>query len=257
LKNRKEAMSKIKISAVIITKNEEKNITRCLNSLIWADEILVVDSGSTDKTIKICEKYDCNILSIDWMGFGPTKKFAVDNAKNDWVFSIDADEAVTEELRIFLENFIDVNEFNGYRIKRKSIYLGKTINHSGWDNDFPLRFFNKKYGNYNDKLVHEAVDLSNKKVKSIVYPIMHYPYPSISSHILKLDMYSNLGAEQALDRGQKCSILFAMLSGFFKFFKMYILKKGFLDGSHGFCLAIISSFGVTIKYLKIWSESKK
>ena len=137
-----------KISAVIITKDEEKNIERCLKSLDWVDEIVVVDSGSTDKTIEICKKYNCTIVYSDWLGFGRTKKLAVNTASNDWILSIDSDEEVTPELRNKIKEILTNPEFEAYRVKRKSFYLGKMINHCGWGSDYPLRLFNRKITPY-------------------------------------------------------------------------------------------------------------
>ena len=243
------------LSVTIITLNEEKNIERCLKSVLWADEILIVDSGSTDKTLEICKKHNCKIIQTEWLGFGPTKKLAVKMAANDWILCIDADEQVTEELKQRIGKILSNPQAVGYRIKRKSFYLGKMVNHSGWDRDFPLKLFNRQFGNFNDKLVHESVVLSGE-VKKIKQPLLHYTYPSITSHIKKMDKYSHLGAESAAQKGKSATILGAIIRGIIKFVKMYFLELGLLDGKIGFVLCYNSAFGTYLKYLKLWEKNR-
>ncbi len=243
------------LSVTIITLNEEKNIERCLKSVLWADEILIVDSGSTDKTLEICKKYNCKIIQTEWLGFGPTKKLAVKFAAHDWILCIDADEQVTEELKQRIGQILANPQAVGYRIKRKSFYLGKMINHCGWDRDFPLELFNRQFGNFNDKLVHEFVVLSGE-VKKIKQPLLHYTYPSIASHIKKMDKYSQLGAESAAQKGKSATISGAIIRGIIKFIKMYFLQLGFLDGKIGFVLCYNSAFGTYLKYLKLWEKNR-
>ncbi len=241
-----------KLSAVIITHNEESNIERCLESLIWVDEIIVVDSFSTDRTIEICKKYNCKIFQIDWQGFGKTKKFAVENSSNNWIFSIDSDEVVTDELRNKIESILENPKFNGYNIKRKSFYFGKEINHCGWDKDFPLRLFNKRFGNFNENLVHESVVLNGEKIK-IYEPLLHFTYPTLSLHISKMNRYSDLAIDK-ISENKKYSIISSIFFGINKFSKMYFLQKGFLDGKIGFLLSLHSAFGVYLKYIKVWQK---
>lgn len=247
-------MNKNNLSAVIITHNEESNIERCLKSLFWVNEIIVVDSYSTDKTIEICKKYNCKIFQTEWKGFGKTKKYAVDNSTNDWILSIDSDEVVTEQLKNKIEEILINPKFNGYNIRRKSFYLGKEIKHCGWDKDFPLRLFSKKHGNFNEDLVHESVVLSGEKTK-IFEPLLHYTYPTISLHINKMNRYTDLSINKINDK--KYSILSSLFFGINKFLKMYFLQKGFLDGKIGFILSIHSAFGVYLKYIKIWQKNNE
>ncbi|MBF0225001.1 MAG: glycosyltransferase family 2 protein [Desulfobacterales bacterium] len=239
-----------KLSVSIITLNEEKNIERCLKSVSWADEIIVVDSGSKDKTFEICEKYGCKIIKTDWLGFGRTKKLAVDSASHEWILSIDSDEELSEELKNKIKELLENSQYNGYYIKRNSFYLGKLIKYC-WGNDFQLRFFNRKFGNFNDNIIHESVEFQGNLGK-IKAPIIHYTYPTIESSIAKTGQYSDLSAEQMFNKGKKITLLGAVLRGFIKFFKMYIINMGFLDGKEGFVLSVISSFGVIVKYLKLW-----
>jgi len=242
-----------KISASIITKNEESNIKRCLESVKWADEIIIVDSGSTDKTLEICQFYHCKIIETEWLGFGLTKQIGVNAASNDWVLSIDADEEVTSELKNKILELVQSTKFHAFNIKRVSYYLKKRIKYSGWQTDYPLRLFNKQYGNFNDASVHESVVMDSKNASTIQALLYHYPYQSISSHIGKINLYTQLGAEKLFDKGKKTTLIYAVLSGIVKFIKMYLIKKGFLDGKEGFVLAVLSGFSSTLKYFKLWS----
>ncbi|BCS99325.1 glycosyl transferase [Desulfoluna limicola] len=239
------------VSAVIITKNEEHNLGRCLASLGWVDEIVVVDSGSTDATMTIARSYGAKVLETPWLGFGKTKQLAVDSASNDWVLSIDADEEITETLRRGIESKLVNPGKQGYRIARRSYYLDRPIRFSGWRSDAPLRLFNRKHGRFNEKIVHESVEMASKPGLIKVH-MLHYTFPSISTHLAKIDSYSALGARQLLEKGKKVNLALACLRGVVKFNKMYFLKLGFLDGKEGFVLAVISSFGVTLKYLRLW-----
>ena len=243
------------ISVVIITKNEEHNIERCLKSVRWANEIVVIDNGSTDRTMDICRKYNCVIKETDWLGFGTLKKMAVDTAKYDWIFSIDSDEEVSEQLKDKILSTLENPTCNGFRIKRESFYLGKKIRHCGWQRDYQLRLFNRKFGNFNDKPVHESVNISGT-VGKIEAPLYHYTYPTVQSHIEKMNRYTELGLDLLIEKKKTASIGGAVLRGLAKFFKMYILQLGFLDGKIGFVLCYNSAFGVYLKYLKLWEKNR-
>jgi len=244
-----------KISAVIITKNEEANIERCLTSISWVDEIVVVDSGSTDRTLEICKKYNCKIIETEWLGFGSTKKLAVDNATYDWIFSIDSDEEVTGILKSKIELILTDPKNNGYRIKRKSFYLERLIKHCGWNSDFPLRLFNKNFGNFNDKEVHESVVL-NGDISKINEHMLHYTYPTIEVHLKKINRYSTIQAEEMYKLGKRYPIVLAVFFGLNKFANTYLFNLGILDGREGFILCSIASFGVYLKYAKLWKLNK-
>jgi len=244
------------LSITIITKNEEQNIKRCLKSILWADEIVIVDSGSTDQTAPICESFGCKIIHTAWLGFGKTKQLAVQSATHDWVLSIDADEVITSELQAAIQSTLENPQADGYRIKRESYYLQRKIKHSGWQNDYPLRLFNKKQGQFNDAPVHETVVVQTNNLATIEAPLLHYPYPSIANHIQKINLYTSLGAEKLYKNSKRASLLYALLSGAVKFIKMYLLKQGILDGKEGFILALLSGFSSTLKYFKLWSLRK-
>jgi len=246
-----------KVSACIITKNEEKNISRCLNSLKWANEIIVVDSGSTDKTVEICKQYGCKVHLTEWLGYGSTKKLAVNFASNDWIFSIDADEEVSKELSTKIQKMMNSPKNDGYFVKRKSFYLKKMIHFSGWQNDYPLRLFNKKRGNFNNALVHESVEIPSNNLCFIEEVIFHYPYQSIDDHINKINLYSSIGAQSLFTNKKRINYLFPFLNCFYKFIKMYFLKLGILDGKEGLILAYYSAYGDYLKYSKLWKLQQK
>lgn len=243
------------LSVVIITKNEEHNIERCLKSVRWADEIVVVDSGSLDRTVEICRQFKCNIITSEWIGFGKTKQIGVDSATHQWILSLDADEEVTEPLHHRIQEILKKPDYSGYRIKRCSFYLDRMIRTSGWNRDHPLRLFDRNYGRFNDKVVHESVSLSGQSGR-IEEPIYHYTYPTIRSHIERMNRYSGLGADQLASEGRKTTIFSAVLRGFLKFLRMYILQGGFLDGKNGFLLAFNSGFGTYLKYIKLWEMNR-
>jgi glycosyltransferase involved in cell wall biosynthesis len=241
------------LSISIITKNEEANIERCLESVKWADEIIIVDSGSTDKTLDICQNYNCRIIETEWLGFGCTKQIGVNSATNDWVLSIDADEEVTNELKNKILQLIQSTTFHAFSIKRVSYYLKKRIEYSGWQTDYPIRLFNKNHGNFNGASVHETVVMDSNSISNIDEIMLHYPFPTINIHINKINHYSQLGAENLFNKNKKTTLIYAVFSGIVKFIKMYLIKKGFLDGKEGLILAVLSGFSSTLKYFKLWS----
>ncbi len=244
------------LSVVVITKNEEKVIERCLKSIRWANEVVVIiDNRSTDSTPDICRKYNCEVMFSDWLGFGLMKKLAVDSATNDWIFSIDSDEEVGDDLKNVILAVMQNPEYEGYRIRRIGYYLDKPILHCGWDRDYPLRLFNRKYGNFNDKIVHESVQIQGK-IGRIDAPLFHYTHPMIHAHIEKMNRYTDLGAEQLIEKGKSSSILSAVIRGLIRFIKMYFLQRGFLDGKIGFILCHNSAFGVYLKYIKLWEKNR-
>jgi len=246
-----------KISACIITKNEEENIERCLLSLDWVDEIIIVDSGSEDSTKEICKKYQCRFFETKWLGFGKTKKFAVSKSTNNWILSIDADEEISIELKYKIQAFLKSPVLSGVYIKRISYYLGNQIRFCGWQNDYPLRIFDKRKANFNENLVHESVVIEEGNTSKFKEPIFHHPYKNINEHLKKINFYTELSAQSLSQSGKRSNPIYAISSALVKFIKMYVIKLGFLDGLNGLTLSIISSYSSLIKYLKLWSFNKK
>jgi lipopolysaccharide heptosyltransferase II len=238
----------MKISAVVITFNEEKNIDRCLKSLDFLDEIIVVDSQSSDNTLKIALKYTKKIFTKKFTGFSETKQFGVDKASGEWILVIDADEEVSVNLKKkLLQIANEDNSSDGYYVKRETFFLGRKIRHCGWGNDYQLRFFKKQKGKYDGKIVHESIKV-NGQTDRIKAPLFHYSYPDSKTYFEKMNRYTSL---QAVQNKKKFLYFKLFFNPFFKFFKMYFLKFGFLDGMQGFILSLYSGFSEFIKFAKM------
>lgn len=244
-----------RLSVVIITKDEEANIGPCLDSVAWADEVVVVDSGSTDRTLEICAGYPVKVLRTSWLGFARTKQLGVEAATNDWVFSLDADEVVTPELREGIARALEEPRDHGFRVEVRTFYLGRLIRHCGWGNEFHLRLFDRRFGGFDQKPVHESVQVSGS-VGRLAGHVLHYSYPRLETHMVKINRYSALGAEVQDQKGMRGSVSRAVFSGLAKFLKTYFWKRGFLDGREGFVLSVNSAFGVYLKYLKLWERQR-
>jgi glycosyltransferase involved in cell wall biosynthesis len=240
-----------KISCIIITRNEAKNIGRCLQSVAWADEIVIVDSGSTDDTKKIASEFTDKIFDHKWKGFGPAKEFARNQTTGEWVLSVDADEEVSERLREEIIGTIGSQiPLDGYFIPRKSNFLGKWMGHGGWYPDLVLRLFRREKGEFTMRLVHEKVKVSGSTGR-LKNNLLHYTDPDFEHYLVKLNRYTSLDALQLLEAGKESSLVDIVLRPPILFFKMYILKAGFLDGAQGFILATASAFHVFSKYVKL------
>jgi len=240
-----------KISVAIITKNEEKNIRECLESLRFADEIVVVDSGSTDTTREICRRYGAQVFQEDWQGFARQKNSAVARTRNDWVLSIDADERIPAELGEEIARVLNQNpSLDGYFVARKNYFLGRWIKRCGWFPDYNLRLFRKDRGHFEEREVHERVTVLGE-VGYLRHPLEHFTYRSLSDFIQRLDRYSSLAAREMKNEGRR----FRYTDLFFRppltFFQMYLIRAGFLEGYFGFLLSILYSFYTFAKYSKL------
>ncbi len=238
------------LSVVIITKNESAHIGPCLQSVLWADEVIVLDSGSEDDTVEICKQYTDSVFITDWPGFGIQKQRALDKAQGDWVLSIDADEVVTIELRMEIEKALQQGQFNGYDIPRLSSYCGKQIRHGGWWPDYVLRLFRRDTGYFTDSVVHERVVVQGE-VGKLTSPLLHDTYVSLDEVLLKVNCYSSLGAEILHQKGVQSSISKAVFKALWTFIRTYWLKAAFLDGRQGLMLSISNAEGTYYKYLKL------
>lgn len=245
-----------KVSAVVITHNEEKNIRRCLESLSWVDEIVVVDSCSQDRTKEIASSFTDKIFDTEWQGFGKQKEFARTKASYDWVLSIDADEVISEKLKEEIKTVVEQNSpVDGYYIPRLSNFLGRWIKHNGWYPDYVLRLFKKDKSRFDESLVHEKLILEGR-TGFLKNEILHYTDPDISHYLSKMDKYTTLSAQELLAEGKSVTLFDLLFRPMAIFFKMYLLKSGFLDGWQGFLLASFSSFHVFVKYAKLWHLRK-
>ena len=244
-------MNKMPLSVIIITKNEQDNIEDCLESVKWAEEIIIVDSGSTDQTEAICRKFTDNFYVKDWPGFGIQKQRSLELASREWVLSIDADERVTPELKSEIIDKITQNSnIGGYLIPRLSNYLGKDIYHAGWYPDYTLRLVKRKEVYFTRDIVHEKM-IVDGRVQKLSNHFIHYPYNSISHHIQKLNDYSSLSAEKMFSKGKNVSWLMVFLKALFGFIRAYIFRGGFLDGWQGLVVSISTGASVYLKYLKL------
>jgi glycosyltransferase involved in cell wall biosynthesis len=244
-----------KISCVIITYNEEENIRRVLNSVKWCDEIVVVDSGSADKTIEICEEYNCSIYEKEFNGYGEQKRYAVSLASNDWILNIDADEVVSDELRDEIKNLFNDDEikFNGFFLPRSLIFLGKHFKYGRESKEYYLRLFNKNFGDFSSDKVHEKVELKGD-TKELNGTLHHYSYINIEQYFNKFNSYTTKAAKGLFDEGNKGRSVAAIVLGFpVYFFKNYFIYRNFLNGTQGFLWALFSSLYPVIKYFKLWS----
>ncbi|MBP7653310.1 glycosyltransferase family 2 protein [Candidatus Dependentiae bacterium] len=247
-----------KISVVIITKNEESRILKTLKSVNWCDEIIVVDSGSEDNTVKICKDFGCKVFYNKFFGYGEQKQFAVSKTANDWIFSIDADEVVTEKLKNEIIKNIDEysSSYNGFTVKSSLIFFDKKLKWGGSCIKCKLRVFNKKYGNFNSNKVHESVIVTGR-VKHLKNEILHYSYQDIFDYFEKFNIYTEYGAEELFAKNKKSPVIKIIFRTPLEFFKRYILQLGLLDGYPGFVWSFLCSFYPTVKYIKLRELHKK
>ena len=238
-----------KLSVIIITKNEESNIRDCLTSVKWADEIIVLDSGSTDKTVEIAKKYTEHVHCTDWPGYGPQKQRALELATQDWVLTIDADERVSPELQKIIPTLIDQNNYDGYKIKRPLIFCGKHIRYANGTN-YQLCLFKRKLAHFTPEIVHESI-VVNGKIGTIEEPLYHLSFKYVGDLLEKINLYSSLNAEKRFKQGKKSSLFKAITHALWMFFRVYFLKRGFLDGREGFILAVSFAEGSYYRYLKL------
>jgi glycosyltransferase involved in cell wall biosynthesis len=241
----------LKVSAVIITLNEERIIQKTLSKLYWCDEIVIVDSGSTDNTIAICEQFGCTIYSRRFDGYGPQKQFAVSMAKNDWILCIDADEVLTDNLiKEILSSLRNDAEYAGFSFPMNMVFLNKEFTFGKESGRYFLRLFNRNKGGFNNDKVHEGIQL-NGPIKKMNHIIQHYSYSSISQYLEKLNRYSTYSAEMAFKKGKNKSLLAVLLAIPYNFFKYYLLERNFMNGSKGFYWSVFSAWYHFAKYLKI------
>ena len=242
------------ISAVIITKNEAHNIERCLASVSFCAQIVVLDSGSTDDTVRIARDLGADVsVTDDWPGFGPQKNRALALATQPWVLSIDADEWVESELAGAIAAHLSAGQ--PAEILRASSFCGRVMQHSGWGDDWVLRLFPRAGAKFSDDLVHERVLVGGAPVR-LAGVMGHESFTDLSQVLAKIDHYSGAWAEQAYARGRRSSIGLAMLKGFVAFLKTALLKQGFRDGAHGWLLAVTNGHGTFYKYAKLWLRGR-
>jgi glycosyltransferase involved in cell wall biosynthesis len=251
----------VKISATIITFNEEANIKPACDSVAWADEIVVVDSGSTDQTRAIAETCGARVFTKDWRGFAAQKQFAVEQTTHEWIFSLDADERVSDELKNSIAQLREQSEeklADGYRIPRRSYYQGRWIKGGGWYPDWQLRLFRKNRGSWEPRLIHESVTMATgARVEKLAGNILHYSVRDAAHHHRMIgERYAPLAAQQMFEAGRRTSPLAIATAAPAAFVGSYILKGGFRDGLAGLTIASFAAHHAFLKHVMLWEKQR-
>lgn len=240
------------LSVAMITLNEERILERTLKSVAeFADEIVIVDSGSTDRTREIAEKFRAKFIHQKWLGYGGQRNVAIDNSTEEWVLNIDADEEISPALK---EKIIKIKkgeeEGEVFEVNFTSVCFGKKLKHGGWSNSYHIRLFKKCAGRFNDNMVHEEFQ-TEKKVYRLKEDILHHSYLTLQDYFVKFNRYTTEGALEYYKKGKKSSVLQIVFNPIYKFIKMYIIRLGFLDGVEGLMIACASAMYSMVKYFKL------
>jgi len=242
-----------KLSVTIITYNEEDRIGDCIKSVAWADEVVVVDSGSEDRTQEIARSLGARVVEHPFQGHVQQKNFAIEQAKNEWILSLDADERASEKLRAEIEEILSQEEINydGFYIPRKVYYLGRWILHGGWYPDYKIRLFRKGKGKWGGRNPHDSVRVEGKcgRLRGEIY---HYTYRDIAHNMRTINSFSTIGAEELFREGKQATLFSLLIRPPWTFIRKYFIQRGFLDGMAGFIIAVISAYYVFCKYAKLW-----
>lgn len=246
-----------RVTVITLTLNEAHNIGPCLESVRWADEILVIDSGSTDATIARAREYTPHVHEIVWRGYGAARNFALEKATGEWILWLDADERVTPELAAEIQDILraDPPGIDGYSIARRAYFLGRWIRHSGWYPGRVTRLFRRGKGTFSESRVHEQLHLDGT-VAQTRHDLLHLTDPDLAHYMQKFNKYTTLAAQDMAAAGRTGGIADLTVRPAFQFFKMYILRLGMLDGIEGFILAVLSSAYVFTKYAKLWELTR-
>ncbi len=240
----------MKISATIITLNEELNVARAIESLRCADEIVVVDSGSTDRTVEVAEKLGARVVESAWPGYANQKNHAAAQASYDWILSLDADESLSEALEAEIWRLKKTGpQYDAYTMPRLAQYLGRWIRHSGWYPDRKIRLYDRRKATWVGKFVHETVHVKGK-VGHLESNLLHFTCDSLSEHLRTMDRYTTLAAQQLLETGEPVTFARILLSPPWTFFQTYVLNLGFLDGLEGLAIAHMAALYNFVKYAK-------
>ncbi len=242
----------VKLTVTVITKNESAHIAAALDSVSWADETIVVDSGSTDSTVTIARARATRVDVREWPGYGAQKDYAAGLASNDWILSLDADERVTPELAAEIRTLLQHEPTaRGYRIPRVTRYLGRWIHSTDWYPDYQLRLYDRRAGRWNSRPVHESIDLQGSPGR-LRHPLQHYAYRNISHHLATIDRYTTLAADRWHVEGRRTNLLEACVHADLAFLRNYVLRRGILDGGAGLLVSMLNSYYVFLKFAKLW-----
>src|SRR5262245_37596814 len=241
-----------RLSATIITRDEEHNIAEALKSLSWIDEIVVIDSGSTDRTVEICREYTDRVYYRDWSGYVDQKNFAVDRARHDWILSLDADERAGPELQAEIMKLQTQGfQYAGYRIPRVAFFMGRWIRHGDWYPDYQLRLFDRRRGQWEGGRVHESVRI-RAAAGMLEGEMQQFTYRSLSEYLRTLKTYSPLSATDYDQKVRRFSALWLTANPFLAILRGYLFKRGFLDGTPGLMVAVLGAVSVYFKYAKLF-----
>ncbi len=246
----------MKISVAIITLNAARSLDRCLASVAFADQVVVLDQNSSDDTAEVCASHGAEFHQTEWLGFGLTKNKAVSLCRNSWILSVDTDEVVTPELRRAIENLPDDSTSAVYTVNRLSRFLGHWIHHCGWHPEHVARLFHRERAGFNDLPVHESIE-TDGAIERLPGLLHHFTYESMEQYIDKLNRYTTLAAQEMHTRGRRISLPAVVLRSQAAFWRMWILQGGVLDGWPGFVLCLSSSFYVLSKYTKLWRMTEQ
>ena len=249
------------VSAIVVCFNEEKNIGACLESLSWCDEIVVVDSFSTDRTVEICRQYTDRVIQREWAGYRDQKAFAHSQASKDWVLLVDCDERVTGELRDEIRAALanSAGDCAGFTLPRVVFYLRRWWWRGGWYPDYDVRLFRRDRATWGGSDPHEKI-LVDGKVRRLRHPLHHFSYRNIDDHIQRINRFTSISAGELRKQGARWRLADALFRPAFRFFRSYVLKRGFMEGFAGSYVAVTAAIYVFLKYAKLWElelEEKK
>lgn len=243
-----------RLSVIIVAKNEAHNIVECVRSARFADEVIVLDSGSTDGTAQLAQAEGARVVVTDWPGYGPQNNRGIDLATGDWFFVLDADERISSALAQEIRRAITAGDADAFRVPRISMFCGRFMKHGGWRPDYTWRLARAGHGRYTDHFLHAHLQVQGRR-GTLRESIVHYSYRSMEAVLEKMDRYSTAGARDMADRGRQGSLGKALSHGLWAFFRTYVLRLGFLDGRWGLMLALFNAETTYYRYVKLWLRS--
>ena len=245
-----------RLSVIVPTFNEERHIEACLESVRWADEIVVVDSFSTDRTLEIAKPLASRVLRHEYVNSAAQKTWTIPQAAHRWILVVDADERVGDPLAKEIRDLMETGpDCDGYVIRRLNHFHGKPIRHGGWGRDRVLRLFNREKGRYQEKNVHAEVDVEGK-VRELGHPILHDTFRGFGEYMMKIDRYTRWGAEDLKRRGRSAGVADLVLRPAGRFVKRYVVQAGFLDGAEGLVISGLDTYSVFLKYARLWEMNR-
>lgn len=248
-------MNRLGVSAVVITLNEECNIERCLESLRFADEIVVVDSCSTDRTVELARRYTDRVSTREFTGFSDQWNAAIDETREEWVLIVGADEVVSDKLAVEIEEAM-AGDCDGYRMPRRTWFLDRPIRYCGWYPDYQLRLARKSRARMPDRLVHETLEVDGR-IGTLKHDLVHFSYPTLDDYTRKMVHYSRAAAEQKLRDGRRFRITDILFTPWLTFLRVYVAQLGFRDGLHGLMLSVLAGCSTALRYAMLWEMSRR